>query len=43
MAYPPTGTVVVCVLVCGSAVLVLVMVRRYYNRSMFTPAADAGK
>ena len=43
MVYPPTGTVVVCVLVCGSAVLVLVMIRRYYNRSMSTPAADAGK
>ncbi|CAI8001362.1 hypothetical protein GBAR_LOCUS3173 [Geodia barretti] len=35
------GTVVVCVLVCGSAVLVLVMVRRYYNRSKSTHASDA--
>ncbi|CAI7999222.1 hypothetical protein GBAR_LOCUS2657 [Geodia barretti] len=41
MVYPPPGTVVVCVLVCGSAVVVLVMVRRYYNRSKSTHASDA--
>ncbi|CAI8005721.1 hypothetical protein GBAR_LOCUS4371, partial [Geodia barretti] len=37
------GTVVVCLLVCGSAVLVPVMVRWYYNRSKSTHASDAGK
>ncbi|CAI8007712.1 hypothetical protein GBAR_LOCUS5345 [Geodia barretti] len=37
------GTVLVCVLVCGSAVVVLVMVRRYHNHSKSTHALDAGK
>ncbi|CAI8005719.1 hypothetical protein GBAR_LOCUS4371 [Geodia barretti] len=41
MVYPPPGTVVVCLLVCGSAVLVPVMVRWYYNRSKSTHASDA--
>ncbi|CAI8007708.1 hypothetical protein GBAR_LOCUS5345 [Geodia barretti] len=35
------GTVLVCVLVCGSAVVVLVMVRRYHNHSKSTHALDA--
>ncbi|CAI8006814.1 hypothetical protein GBAR_LOCUS4917 [Geodia barretti] len=35
------GTVVMCVLVCGSAVVVLVMIRRYHNHSKFTHASDA--
>jgi hypothetical protein len=43
MVYPPAGTVVTCVLVCGSVVVVLVMVRRYYNRSKSTHGSDAGK
>ena len=43
IVYPPAGTVVMCVLVCGSAVVVLVMIRRCHNHSKFTHASDAGK
>ena len=43
MHYPLAGSVAVFVLVCGSAVLVLVIIRLYCNRGKSTHASDAGK